>query len=265
MAYDNILLSRDDGIITLTLNRPESRNAMSPAMGEEIVRAVEEIRADRAARVVVITGAGRAFSSGGDLAMLARDAGLSDDDGPRMAGSPVDFYSRYLSIRRLEVPTIAAINGHAIGAGLCFALAADLRIAAREAKMGMTFTRLGLHPGMGATYFLPRLIGTARAAELLFSGRIIDADEALHFGMLNRVVAGDQLGAATQALAAEIAAAGPIAVRMTKRALYRGTGHSLEEMLELEALQQGITFATEDVREGIRAVMEKRAPEFRNR
>jgi len=265
MAFENILLSRDEHVATLTLNRPESRNAMSPAMGEEIVAAVEQLRADPAVRVVVVTGAGRAFSSGGDLAMLARDAGMSDDEGPRMAASPADFYRRYLSIRRLEVPVIAAINGHAIGAGLCFALAADLRVAARGAKLGMTFTKLGLHPGMGATYFLPRLLGTARAAELLFTGRIIDADEALQLGMLNRVVASDQLGAAVETLAAEIAAAGPIAVRMSKRALYRGTEHTLDEMLELEALQQGITFKTEDVREGIRAVMEKRTPEFQNK
>lgn len=263
MAYETILLSHLDGIATITLNQPENRNAMSPAMGAEIVDAVEEIRAAPDTRVVVITGAGRSFSAGGDLAMLARDAGLSDE-GPSMAGAPKDFYSRFLSIRRLEVPTIAAINGHAIGAGLCFALGADIRIAAREAKMGMTFTKLGLHPGMGATYLLPRLIGTERAGELLFTGRVIDADEASRLGIVSRVVPRDLLGAATQNLAAEIAAAGPIAVRMTKRAIYRGVDHSLDEMLEFESLQQGITFTTADAREGIQAIMENRAPEFRN-
>ncbi len=267
MVYEHIELTRDaTGVVTVTLNSPETRNAMTPAMGDDLRRAVEEIRADAAARVVVITGAGKAFSSGGDLGMLARDAGLSTDaDSPTMAGSPRDFYSRFLSIRSLPMPTIAAINGHAIGAGLCFALACDLRIAAADAKMGMTFTKLGIHPGMGATYFLPRLIGTARACELFFTGRVIDAAEAERLGILSRVVARDAFAAAVRALAEEIAAAGPVAVRMTKRAIYRGPEHSLEDMLDFESLQQSFTFTTADAREGITAVMEKRAPRFTGR
>src|SRR5262249_50823748 len=144
----------DNGIVTLAFNRPESRNSMTPAMGDEVVRAVEELRADATARVVVLTGSGKAFSSGGDLGMLARDAGVtSAPDAPSMAGSPRDFYKRYLAIHSLPMPTIAAINGHAIGAGLCIALACDLRIAVADAKMGMTFAKLGIHPGMGGTYF----------------------------------------------------------------------------------------------------------------
>jgi len=146
MAYEHIALTRDDGIVTLTFNRPESRNSMTPAMGEEVIRAVKEVSADADARVLVLTGAGKAFSSGGDLSMLARDAGLRDE-GQSMGGSPRDFYNQYLTIRQLPMPTIAAINGHAIGAGLCIALACDLRISVSDAKMGMTFTRLGIHPG----------------------------------------------------------------------------------------------------------------------
>lgn len=262
MSFEHIRLSRDAGIVTLTFNRPESRNAMTPAMGEEMIRAVEEIRSDATARVLVVTGEGKAFSSGGDLSMLARDAGLSDESGPTMAGSPRDFYNRFLAIRQLPVPTIAAINGHAIGAGLCFALACDLRIAVVEAKMGMTFSKLGLHPGMGATFFLPRLIGTARACELFFTGRIIDANEAERLGILNRVVSRDEFAGAIESLSGEIASAAPIAVRMVKKAIYRGTEHSLDDMLDYESLQQSITFATDDAREGIRAVMEKRSPQF---
>ena len=263
MAYEHIQLEREGNVATLTLNRPEARNAMSPVMGEEMVRACEELRRDADVRVVIITGAGKSFSSGGDLAMLARDAGLEGGSNPpTMAGSPRDFYTRFLAVRGLPMPTIAAINGHAIGAGLCFALACDLRIAVDDAKMGMTFTKLGIHPGMGATFLLPRLIGTARACELFFTGRVFDAAEAERLGIVNRVVPRAELGAAARALADEIAAAGPVAVRMVKKAIYRGTDHNLDEMLDIEALQQSVTFTTEDAREGIRAVMEKRAPRF---
>jgi enoyl-CoA hydratase/carnithine racemase len=262
MAFDHIQLTRDEHVATLTLNRPESRNAMTPAMGDEVRRAVHEVGADHDIRVLIVTGAGKAFSGGGDLAMLARDAGLSDSGGDTMGGAPRDFYRRYLSIRSLPIPTIAAINGHAIGAGLCFALGCDIRIASADAKMGMTFTKLGIHPGMGATHLLPRLIGTARASELLFSGRIIDADEAERLGIVSRVFNRDAFPGAVRDLADEIAAAGPVAVRLTKRALYRGVESSLEDALDLESMQQAATFETADAREGIKAIMEKRAPKF---
>jgi len=263
MAFEHIQLTRDDGVVTLTLNRPETRNSMTPAMGDEIIRAVEELRTDPATRVVVVTGAGNAFSSGGDLGMLARDTGASADaGGPTMGGAPRDFYRRYLAVRQLPMPTIAAINGHAIGAGLCFALACDLRVAVSEAKMGMTFTRLGIHPGMGATYFLPRLVGTARACELFFTGRVFDAAEAERLGIVNRVVPRDAFATVVRDLAGEIAASGPIAVRLVKKAIYRGGEQSLDDMLDYESLQQGLTFATADAREGVKAVMEKRPPKF---
>jgi enoyl-CoA hydratase len=266
MKYEHILLERSNGIMRLTFNRPESRNAMTPAMGDEVVRAVEEIRGDPNTRVLILTGSGKSFSSGGDLAMLARDTGAAPSEGaPSMAGSPRDFYARYLSIRSLPVPTIAAINGHAIGAGLCIALACDMRIAAADAKMGMTFTRLAIHPGMGGTYFLPRLVGTARACELFFSGRVFDAAEGERLGIVNRAVPREELDAAVNQLAEEIASSGPIAVRMCKRAIYRGTEHSLEDMIEYEGLNQAVTFQTEDAREGVQAIMEKRAPQFKGR
>jgi enoyl-CoA hydratase len=262
MPYEHIQLTRDGHVATLTLNRPEARNAMTPAMGEEVRHAAEGVGADPQVRVLVVTGAGKAFSGGGDLGMLARDAGLSNAEHDGMGGPPREFYKRFLSIHALPIPTIAAINGHAIGAGLCFALACDIRIAAADVKMGMTFTKLGIHPGMGATYFLPRLIGTARACELLFTGRIIDAPEAERLGILSRVVARDAFPAAVQELARELATAAPIAVRMVKRALYRGVEHSLDDALDLESMQQSATFRTTDAREGIKAVMEKREPKF---
>lgn len=265
MGYEHITLSRTDGIVTLTFNRPETRNAMTVAMGDEVARAVEEIKADTDARVLVLTGSGKAFSAGGDLSMLARDAGLSDESGPAMAGAPSEFYLRYLAIRQVPVPTIAAINGHAIGAGLCIALACDLRIAAADAKMGMTFAKLGLHPGMAATYTLPRLIGTARACEMFFTGRLVDGVEAAQLGLVNRAVPRAQFDAAVRDLATEIAGAAPIATRMVKKSIYRGITHTLEETVDHEAMSQSITFATADAREGIRAVMEKRQPRFSGR
>lgn len=263
MAYEQIQLTRDEGVVTLQLNRPETRNSMTPWMGDEIAQAVAKLQRDPTVRVVVIRGTGTAFSSGGDLGMLARDTGLvAGGEGPTMAGSPRDFYTRFLSIVQLPVPTIAAINGHAIGAGLCLALACDLRIAVGTAKMGLTFTRLGIHPGMGATYFLPRLVGTARACDLLFTGRVFDAIEAERLGIVNRVVAEEDFDEATKSWAKEIASAGPLAVRLVKRAIYRGVHHSLEEMLDFESLQQSWTFTTEDAREGVRAMMERRPPRF---
>ena len=266
MSYEHIRLTREDGVVTLTFNHPETRNSMTPAMGEEVVRAVEEIRADATARVCVLTGSGKSFSSGGDLGMLARDAGVAAAGaGPSMAGAPRDFYARYLAIRSLPIPTIAAINGHAIGAGLCIALACDLRVAVADAKMGMTFTKLGIHPGMGGTYFLTRLVGTSRACELFFTGRIFDAVEAERLGVVTRAVPRQEFDAAVQALAQEIAANAPIATRMVKKAIYRGAEHSLEDMLDYESLNQGITFTTADAREGVSAIMEKRAPKFSGR
>jgi len=263
MAYEHISVTREEnGIATLTFNRPETRNSMTPAMGDEVACAVAELSADPGVRVVILTGVGKAFSSGGDLSMLARDSGASAAGGPSMAGAPRQFYDRFLTIRQLPMPTIAAINGHAIGAGLCVALACDLRIAVADAKMGMTFARLGLHPGMGATYSLPRLIGTARACELFFTGRVIDAVEAERLGIVNRAVPREQFDQVVRDLAREIASAAPLVNRMVKKSIYRGIDHTLEDMLDYESLNQGITFLTEDAREGVLAVLEKREPKF---
>jgi enoyl-CoA hydratase/carnithine racemase len=263
MDYENIRLARQDGIVTVAFNRPETRNSMTSAMGEEMVRAVEEIRHDPSVRVVILTGAGKAFSSGGNLAMLAQDAGArTDAEAPSAAYSPREFYGRFLSIRDLPMPTIAAINGHAIGAGLCIALACDMRVAVADAKMGMTFTKLGLHPGMGATYTLSRLVGTARACELFFTGRVFDAVEAERLGIVNRAVPREEFDDAVRSLAAEIAAAAPVALRLVKKSIYRGVHHGLEDMLDYESLNQGVTLTTADAREGIRAMMEKREPKF---
>jgi enoyl-CoA hydratase/carnithine racemase len=266
MLFQYITLERDEqerGVVTLTLNRPDSHNAMTPDMGEEVTLAIAQVRDDPDARVMIVTGAGKSFCSGGDLGMLARDSGLEGATGPSMGDTPRQFYDRFLSLRSLPVPTIAAINGPAIGAGLCLALACDLRVAAAGATMGMTFVRVGIHPGMGATYLLPSLVGTAKAFELFFTGRIFDATEALSYGLVNRVVARPRLLEEVGALASEIAASAPIAVRTLKESIYRMMNPGLEQALEFESRQQAATFATLDAKEGITAIIERRKPRFR--
>jgi enoyl-CoA hydratase/carnithine racemase len=172
------------------------------------------------------------------------------------------FYRAWLSIRRLEVPTIAAINGPAIGAGLCMALACDLRYAAAGARMGVPFVKLGIHPGMAGTFLLPDVVGGAAARDLMLTGRLVDADEALTLGLVSRVVAREGFLEEVLDTAAGIAATAPIASRLTKLAL-AGTGHAdVESALQWEALAQPVTLATADLQEGIRAVQEKRPAVF---
>ncbi len=262
MPFEQLTLQSHEGITRLTLNRPELRNAMSPEMGHEMSAAVSEINSAPGTRVVIVSGAGKAFSAGGNLKSLASETGV--DSGAPGLGGGLKFYKLFLSVRQLEVPTIAAINGHAIGAGLCLALACDMRVIHERAKVGMTFTRLGIHPGMAATWTLPRLAGSARAAELLFTGRVIDAQEAYRMGLVNRI-AGEDFDEVVDGLAAEVAAAAPLAVRSVKRSLADSERCDLEAALEREASAQAETFTTEDAREGLAAVLEKRDPRFTGR
>jgi len=262
MSFEHITLTIDDGIARLELAKPDDLNAMTLDMGREIEAAVKQLNASPDVRVTIVSGQGKAFSSGGNLKTLAKEAGLGDE-GPEMGGGRT-FYALFLSIRDLEMPSIAAINGHAIGAGLCFALGCDLRIAHANAKMGMTFVKLGIHPGMAATWNLPRIIGPTRAADLLYTGRLLTAAEAYELGMVNRV-AGDDFTEVVSGMAREIAANGPVAVRALKSTL-RGTAErTIEEAIAREADAQAMTFTTEDAREGIRAISEKRTPRFEGR
>lgn len=251
-----------DGVALVVLDDPGMRNAMSEEMTASWVRAVDELAADPDVRAVVVTGEGSAFCSGGNTAWLASepDAGV-DRHRTRM----IAFYRAWLSVRRLEVPTLAAINGPAVGAGLCVALACDLRFAASGARMGVPFTRLGLHPGMASTYLLPDIVGRAAARDLLLTGRLVDAEEALRLGLVSRVLPPEGFLDAALDAAADIAATAPVAARLTKLAL-AGSGHrDLEACLQWEALAQPVTLATEDLQEGIRAVQEKRPPRFQGR
>ena len=263
MPFETIQLTiEENGIARLHLNRPEQRNAMTSAMGHEVAEAVRRIDQDDRVRVVVVRGAGKAFCSGADLGDLAHEAGIAEER--EGLGGEGNFYRLFLSIGSLRVPTIAAMNGHAIGAGLCFALGADLRVMHEKAKVGMTFVKLGIHPGMGGSWNLPRLVGPARAAELLFTGRLVGAEEALAIGLVNRV-AGDDFDSVVEELAEQIRSSAPIAVRAVKETLRGTETRSLEEALEVESAAQAMTFRTEDASEGVKSILEKRQATFRGR
>jgi enoyl-CoA hydratase/carnithine racemase len=253
---------RDDGVVVLTLDNPDQRNAMSDEMTASWVAAVDELAGDRDVRAVVVTGAGSAFCSGGNTGWIASEPDATVDE---LRTRMIAFYRAWLSIRRLEVPTIAAVNGPAVGAGLCLALACDLRYAATGARLGAPFVRLGMNPGMAATYLLPNVVGEAHARDLLITGRTVDADEALRIGLVSAVLPAEGFLDGVLETAAGIAATAPIASRLTTLAL-RGGGHTdFEAAVQWEALAQPVTLATADLQEGIRAAREKRRPTFTGR
>lgn len=266
MSEALVLVDRDGDVATLTFNDPDRRNAMTREMGERFAREVAGLCREPGLRAVVLTGAGRAFSAGGDLGMIEEQAraGAADPGVARRAirDTMRSFYQLFLSVRDLPCPSVAAINGHAVGAGLCVALACDLRLVSSEAKLGLNFTRLGLQPGMGATWTLPRLIGAARAAEMLYTGRLIDGEEAARLGIASRVLPQGEVLPAAQALAREIAAAAPLAVAGVKRSLERSERATLEDQLSFEAEVQAACFESSDVHEGLAAARERREPKF---
>jgi enoyl-CoA hydratase/carnithine racemase len=257
---DLVTLARDGHVATLTLNDPDRRNVMTRDMGEVFSQRIAALRDDRDVRAVIVTGAGKAFAAGGDFSMLEKLAarGAAGGEANRIAQEMRSFYGLYLRVRDLEVPSIAAINGAAIGAGLCFALGCDIRIASSSARLALNFASLGLHPGMGGTWTLPRLVGPAVAAELLYSGRVIDPDEAVRMGLLNRAVAPEDVLPQARELASQIAAAAPIPIRGIKRAMAASPAASIEHQLEIEASEQALCFETRDVQAGLAAARDRR-------
>jgi enoyl-CoA hydratase len=251
-----------DGVVLLTLDNPDQRNAMTESMTKSWSGTMAELAADPGVRVVVVTGEGSAFCSGGDPRWIA---GEPDAPVHQLRTRMLGFYQAWLAIRQLEVPTIAAINGAAVGAGLCLALACDLRYAAASARMSVPFVRLGMHAGMAATYTLPNVVGDARARELLLTGRIVEAEEALRIGLVSSVTPDDSFLGTVLETATGIAATAPIASRLTKVALRDGGHADFATALQWEALAQPTTLATEDLQEGVRAARERRAPEFHGR
>ena len=266
---DLILESREGDVVTLQFNDPEKLNAMRREMGLAFRNVVGRLALDDGIRAVVLPGVGRAFSAGGALDMLQAQA----DAGAAAPGEAwrgirdemSSFYRLFLTVRDLPCPTIAALNGAAIGAGFCVALGCDFRYAAVEAKLGLNFTRVGVHPGMAATWNLPRLVGPGLAAELLYTSRLVDGEEAVRVGLANRSMPRDEVLAAAQAAAEEIAANAPLAVRAVKQALRRSETASLEDQLQFEASEQAKNFESQDSHEGLAAIRERRAPCFQGR
>jgi enoyl-CoA hydratase len=263
MSASHLRVERpSDGVVLLTLDQPDQRNAMSAAMTASWVQAMTDLAADRDVRAVVVTGAGSAFCSGGDTSWIASEPDATVDD---LRERMLPFYRAWLSILRLEVPTIAAVNGPAIGAGLCLALACDIRYAATGARLGAPFVRLGMHPGMGATWLLPDVVGPSAARELLLTGRTVDAEEALRLGLVSRVIGQEGFHDEVLETAAGIARTAPVASRLTTCALRTGGAADLEAALQWEALAQPVTLATADLQEGILAARERREPRFTGR
>lgn len=223
-----------DGVATITLNRPEKRNAYTTEMGDAVVAAFRRAREDAAVRAVILTGAGRAFCAGVDLEHLkAHQAGANVSSGPRLGE---EAFLRELPLELLECPkpVIAAVNGAAIGVGVTMILPCDVRLAAAGAKLGLTFAKLGLLPGLGSTHLLPRLVGRAKALELVLSARVIEAEEAAGIGLVNRVVPAEALLSEARALAAEMAQSRPEVLAAAKAALRYGEAHGMADAMANE-------------------------------
>jgi len=247
---------RDGAVGVITLDRPDNRNSMTPELLDAFAAASERARRDASVRCVVVTGTGASFCAGADFrATLQRAEGA-----PHVRSYAM--YEPFLSLLDIAAPVIGALNGHTVGGGFGLALVCDLRIGALDAKYGANFVKLGLAPGMAISYLLPRLIGVARANELLFTGRLVDGAEAERIGILNRAVPADTVLDEALALARTIAGNAPIAVRATKRAIQRGLDLQVRDAARLEAYAQAESLATGDAREGIAALLAKRPPTF---
>jgi 2-(1,2-epoxy-1,2-dihydrophenyl)acetyl-CoA isomerase len=249
-----------DHVTTITLNRPEKLNAFAGTMREELLEALRAAAGDAACRAVVITGAGRAFSAGGDVELMAalqREGNVEAFRKLLDAGREI-----VTSIASMEKPVIASINGVAAGAGCNLALACDMRLASDAAKLGETFVRVGIHPDWGGTWLLPRLVGPGRAMEILMTGRMVGAEEALRIGMVDRVVPAAELETETGRLARAIADGPPLAIAAIKRALAASRTNPLRDQIELESEHQIAAFRSRDAAEGMAAFFEKRTPRF---
>jgi enoyl-CoA hydratase/carnithine racemase len=261
---DLVLYHRQDGIVTITMNAPQTRNALfDDGIIDALADALNRLNADQEARVGILTGAGTTFSAGANLKKVAEEGGLAHRPAPRVR----EFYRQGiqkvpLAFNALEVPIIAAVNGPAFGAGCDIACMCDLRIAADTAQFGEVFVKLGVTPGDAGAWFIPRIIGIARYAEMAFTGEPVDAQTALAWGLVSQVVPGPDLIPEAMKLARRIAANAPLALRMTKRLVREGQQTRLETHLELCAAFMAITHKTEDHHEALDAYFAKRAPVF---
>jgi enoyl-CoA hydratase/carnithine racemase len=262
-----VLVEKADRVAVVTINAPETRNTMTDAgMIEALLAALHDVEADRAISAMILTGAGSAFSAGGDVKAMANRTGM-------FAGAPLDIAESYRAgVQRipkalygLDIPTIAAVNGPAIGAGCDLAFMCDMRLASTTAQFGEVFVNLGIIPGDAGSWFLPRRIGYQTAAEMTFTGRVLGAEEALSRGLVLKVVPPEKLMEEAKALAAAIAAKPPRAVRQAKRLLRAGEAMDLANFLEFAAANQALAHTTGDHLEAVSAFLEKRKPQFRGK
>ena len=253
---------QSDGVVVLTLALPERRNAMTVELTAAWAETVASLRGDRSVRCVVLTGEGRAFCAGGDVAWLAAEPDATVD---ALRDRMLPFYETWLSLRALDVPSICAINGPAVGAGGALALSCDIRYAGAAAKFAVPFAQLGMHAGMATTWLLPEVVGFAQARELLLTGRVCDAAEMLRLGLVSAVYDDDALLEGALERAAQVAAGAPVAQRLHKVALSNGGHASYPAALAWEAVAQPVTLATADLQEGLAARAAKRPPVFTGR
>ena len=264
MVYQDILVTQQDTVAIVTLNRPERMNTMGGTLVEDTIAVLTRFQQDQNVRAVIITGAGqRAFCAGADVQNLQNQSEEATAMERRRYVHSAQKLT--LAIRQLEKPVIAAVNGVAAGGGCDIALACDIRIASEQARFGEVFARIGLFPGTGGTYFLPRLVGIAKALELIWTGDVIDAQEAERIGLVSRVVPPQDLMAAAIAFAQRLAQGPPLAISLAKTAVYQGLDLDIHSAFEYAATAESITLTSEDHREGVTAFREKRSPHFQGR
>lgn len=264
MEFEGLELEKSEGIGVLTLNRPAKLNAITVEMGAVgLSKLLREIQEDDDIRVLVITGAGRGFCAGADVSTLASLTQLASKLKRQEKLQAVGAFA--LQLYDLDKPVIAAINGVAAGAGVSIALLSDIRIASENARFGMVFVDRGLIPDCGATFLMPRMLGTGKSFELMYTGDIIDAKEAERIGLVDKVVPHDRLMDETMSLAKRLAKAPPLTLAQIRRAVHSGLLNNLEQQLYFESYAQNFLFGTEDFREGVSSFLEKREPQFKGR
>jgi enoyl-CoA hydratase/carnithine racemase len=267
MDYKEILVEVQGYIAVVTLNRPQKLNAYTNLMGDELTQAYTSLSQRDDVRVIIMTGAGRGFCSGADVGgVFQKQIDAHGENTAPRGGSVVHVRSGlHYALRNCAKPTIAAINGVAVGIGLTLTLLQDIRIMAEEASLGAIFARMGLMPELGSTFMLPRLIGLARALELTYTARPVKAQEALEIGLVNQVVAGEGLMAAAREMAGQIAALPPLALAVSKRALYQGAENDFDAAVQTETFGLEYLFKTQDHKEAVAAFLEKRPAQFKGK
>lgn len=265
MDFETIILKKEDHIATITMNRPERMNALNEQMLRELVAALDDLARDDDVRVVVLTGAGRVFCSGADVSEGGKASGLVGTPEGMRRNVRKSYQSVTLGLQKMDKPTIAMVNGAAVGAGCDFAFGCDMRVGSEKARFRNGFVRIGLIPGGGGTWLYTRLMGLGRGLEFLFTGDFLEAEEAEHIGVLNRLVPAEELERETMELARKIAKGSPIAIQMSKMLAYKALEVNMEAALETAAACQALALSSEDHREGVNAFIEKREAQFKGR